>query len=952
MCLRYNGRKDFSCESICFRHTSANRPTGSQPAANVAPKRRLVPDSFLTAEKKDKTAMATASVLAAPPSPATCTDPTSTGTPLLDQLESFIKGLVSPAPTQALDLGRLGAQVPGLQPLLHRLPGDCTHITGLQLVPAPGSLTLTGTLMVCAVPFHVTAVCTVAGSGVQLVLTGTQDEAPLTLLALLSHLGHDAPHTPDVSLTGLSLTLGTDKGDFALNGTANWPIPFANTPSLTVAASVALTSTTATITGTFLLDTQTFNVTCNLAKNANSLEAIWTNHSFGLTWDSVLTAAGIPTKDHVLPAGFAGPKFTHLELLLDFSDRSLTFAAETDAGVDACLVVQRAASGWGFLLGVHQGKGPFQFESISKDLAVFDILGVEKAYLVAATHDVDSFVFPSDSSATNCPPPVDAIPLKTGLNLGAQLTFPDGPDEAHVLHKLFGELPALSLSGSLNLPAHVTLTASMGQSLLIPKSSVQLLAPTISIGLNGPKFSAAVRTGIIVPLGGGQTPLTLNGSLSIDTTQAEFTGNAAADFTVNAPFGLHGLVLQDVGGSIGIAFDPDPGFSVGLEVGFALGGVLQPGETLAFDFDISPETLSVEPVYLYAKVSQPITLPLLVQTVAPSLDKLPDLFNDFSLNNLLLSYAQPPSQTLPDGTVLTGGYQFSASLQVFHFDMQAALNVTLPGGPGGTAGAAGVSGAFAMDPITWPGFSLTGVTTPGLSFSFSTAALSASAAGRAAVSKMFGVAPSNLPMVTAQGKVELLGAANAQVVFQLDADGLLFGLSVNASGNTLLLSCTVYQSTFSASCHVTFQLNAGFDLYVPVTNQYVGKLNVNANFDGGLTLLATTSGATLTLHGTFDGYTLPGGTFSASTDALKDLGSTVINRIRDQAEEVFKDVTGDSTKWAKLFKGGLITGADSVANDASNAFGQAVKGLSGTGSTLRNTGENALGKIGSVLGPL
>ncbi len=148
------------------------------------------------------------------------------------------------------------------------------------------SLTLAGTFSFQKVgkDFAVSAVCSLAASKtVQLVLSGTQGTQPITLRSLAEKLGHNTERLPDLTLTGLALTRGTNSGDFSLQGSGKWAIPFGNTPSITVLASVVMTSKTAMITGTFVAGGWTFNTICKLAKDADSLVATWTNHAAPLT---------------------------------------------------------------------------------------------------------------------------------------------------------------------------------------------------------------------------------------------------------------------------------------------------------------------------------------------------------------------------------------------------------------------------------------------------------------------------------------------------------------------------------------------------------------------------------------------------------------------------------------------------------------------------------------------
>jgi hypothetical protein len=229
--------------------------------------------------------------------------------------------------------------------------------------------------------------------------------------------------------------------------------------------------------------------------------------------------------------------------------------------------------------------------------------------------------------------------------------------------------------------------------------------------------------------------------------------------------------------------------------------------------------------------------------------------------------------------------------------------------------------------------SITGVTTPGLYFAFST-----------------GTANAPSPMVSGQAKVTILGATGSQVYITLNSSGLIFSIGVTAGSSQLTLNCSFIQQMLNASCHLQFNLNASFSLSVPGTGEYIGKIAVNTTFTGTLGLEVSAAGATLSLSGNFDGRTLPGGSYTAPTNALQDVAVTVTNRITAQAELVFTDITLNPSKWASLVSSGVITDADKAKNDASSAFGQAWSSLTSALTNAGNTIVKGVEGLGKDLG--
>ncbi len=169
---------------------------------------------------------------------------------------------------------------------------------------------------------------------------------------------------------------------------------------------------------------------------------------------------------------------------------------------------------------------------------------------------------------------------------------------------------------------------------------------------------------------------------------------------------------------------------------------------------------------------------------------------------------------------------------------------------------------------------------------------------------------------------EVHAAVNANV----DQNGFGFGLDFDVGNiDKFTLNCTLHgKDHFAASSAVKIGIDAQVGP-VHVNGHDCGHLHLVTRVDGNLAVTLDPSQFSLTLDGNFDfqgaKFATPHLALNMAPARLAALPPRLIEMISGQADQIFQQLFADGTRWAKLVKHGIVTGAGDVATTLKDAYG-------------------------------
>lgn len=517
---------------------------------------------------------------------------------------------------------------------------------------------------------------------------------------------------PNFSVKALSFTANTASKSFTFSGdvSTKWSIPLgAARPSIEVDFSVDSTVKNGARTfqgfveGTLEIG-QHFDVRYDFGAGVSILKGTWKqsgNETIG--YKDVGDALNISTSPVTPPKpGMPDLGLVRADLEIDFATEAVTLDAKTDK-LGGCAAFVRASKGatvgpevtsegWGFVFGVALNQG-WTFSKLPKlgpELKEFDFLSFKDASLVIATRKEkitgdDIPVLPDVS-----------MEVVAGLNFGAHIDFSNaskpGSGRADNLHYLLGG-DDVFLQGAIGRNLRQTkFTATLEGSVPLPvsKSDIRLGDPFVRVSA-APALSLGGHLKLPIPsehrsdaLATAAPPATnkvdIEGYFLIDAEEADFTVNARFDGDVDHPVGFQGVVLTDIGGSIGMAFEP-VGADFKLLATFQIRKPDDPKpryqstDEFAFAFNVNPEEYFY-PEYLYVKMST-LDLDVIFAALVPHVDLPKPIGSGIRFTDTFVYFCDEPNFQLPDGTTAEVGFGFNGDVHVFDvFEGTAGVMIT------------------------------------------------------------------------------------------------------------------------------------------------------------------------------------------------------------------------------------------------------------------------------------
>lgn len=482
-------------------------------------------------------------------------------------------------------------------------------------------------------------------------------------------------------------------------------------------------------------------------------------------------------------------------------------------------------------------------------------------------------------------------------------------------------------------------------------SSLTINKPTVTIDINPLfKFIVFTVTGDI-PFNIFNKQFEADLSMVLDNIEANFGVVIKGDKTsLPAPPVMKGVHFDAFGVGIGIIFEP-PSAAIGLQGQFHIG---EPG-------DQSIVALADDRFVVVCQIIEEVPNPLYISFYVPQLH-LTDVYTLFTnaqcpvqvpvlFTDLAFKWSENPMEpvALPDGTLSSMGYGFSAAAEIFDFHFYGDVEIDLSNG---------VKADIEMAPLSLGGiFSINGDGT-GVSIKVDasgnpiknnqliTKAAQKQALQNSTTSQL--VVPGGpvlkiqtlaSPFLHLNGSVSLFEVENWHIEADVTTSGITFEVGFEGV-LTSKMTCTL--SDFH-NLRASFQFGINDTISLPpVAGISLGSIHLEAMVGAHFALVTSLSDISLSVGGSFDfeGLTRNFGDFGvdAHIQAVSDLISSIVKGIENDAGELFSDLINEAGAWADKVKQDVITGVDSVAHVLQGAFNQSADQVA---STMRDAGFEA-----------
>jgi hypothetical protein len=646
--------------------------------------------------------------------------------------------------------------------------------------------------------------------------------------------------------------------------------------------------------------------------------------------------------------------------------------------------------------------GNFSLSMLDASLgSELDFLSLVNGYIVFATSAYPNFV------PTQGPLKGTTLNLAQGLNFGAQLSFPPNkpasPMQANLATLLNDSTPLIY--GSV-AKGNVSISATLATIPFFRKMA--LSNPALTVQYVSKNLSAQISAGFVIPIPGTTTPLTITASINLSDASLKLVADMQTIVAIPAPYGLNGIVLRQLGFDAGLAeTEGEPGIDLGASGTMSFSGDMGTAatdmNTFGFGANITPETLSVEPIYFYFYLGQTIDLKTLLNTIDP---KIPDpaIATEIQVSQAQFYYVQPGGATDDNGDSLNAGLAMGGQISAFGFNMSCSLALGSPSIPSSASSSTAPSAAGYLifeNPISFPGSLLSVVesilptasqtvttkikslqswmntlapgapspATPsstelvlitgasanvGPSFAFNTSALSSPSQSSP------GLSAGQLASEAMQ--VWILGANCLNVNGSLSTAGLVFDFQVKIGGALQTLTCTLNNAglTVVSQSLVPFNVGGLATLFSGGIN--LGQLNFAGTISGSLSLTVGPEGGAFSLDIQLAMQNVPPQSlkirFAATPTDFVDFAETLATQIKQQANTLFSSFLPDLEGWASAGiyaaasyvegqAGDIATAVKTTGNDA---LSYAKSHWNSLDSNVSKSGKSLLDEIRSAFG--
>ncbi len=383
------------------------------------------------------------------------------------------------------------------------------------------------------------------------------------------------------------------------------------------------------------------------------------------------------------------------------------------------------------------------------------------------------------------------------------------------------------------------------------------------------------------------------------------------------PMGLKGVKLDELGGEIGMVVAP-PGVNVGVTGRFHIGEQRIGANEFTIVLLIIPGEPIPDPLMLSIFIEQ-LTVETAIIAVQGKPDpSVPKFLQDIKAENLWLYWCQEPVM-LPDGTFAQPGFGFNGFLDVLGWQAHACLLASPENGVSGEAQMEAINlqdvvkiGGKSTPPVKMLMEQVNGQWVPVRRQSTELSKdgdryKSAPAPGAQerevipAGGALLKINSKHSPYAEAIVDAELFGQLSTDVHLEVTGGGgsLEVHLGVGSDAS-MTLKGTIKESGFQGEADFQVHLDADFD--IDILGQSF-EVDLDSSIDLEMGLKITGDSFSMKLDGSFeyDGFDLTMPTLHIGTrfTDLEELPGKIGEHIKDNAEEIFKDVFGEVVKLLK-----------------------------------------------------
>ena len=574
----------------------------------------------------------------------------------------------------------------------------------------------------------------------------------------------------------------------------------------------------------------------------------------------------------------------------------LDLDAKTSWG-EAELLVKDDGGDWGAAFGIDL-ESTVKLSSISSDLGAFDDLSFTDSAIIIADFDDESLTIAGITGV------IKGIEFRSTLSLNA--SSKSGSALTAIVNELAKSLSGTPIGISIDLSADdFKLEATIANDFSMPRySKLTLSGVTLSIDTTpSAALSGHLNVPVTIPASPKVTSLGVDGAISF--TYSAGTGSVEAtlnsDTIINAPFGIKGVKLEDVGVGMDFSFGAETGAGLTFEGEFMLGSKQLDEKfaiTLDFDDDLpNPSLLYVE--------SQNLSLSTLFDALISSSIKLPSVLSGFEFKDLIFYWCDR-AQVLPDGTSCDIGVGYNAAINFWGFDTYSALMVSEDSGISGMASIDPISLLDGKISVTGDGKAGHGVKAGGAYFDFDTSKESFDASLDA---KIFGL-------------TEDVSAAISSDSFKISMETNLGFLDDKIEVHFSSLTDMGFSSSVDVDINVKPTIKIG--------SWKLGKIHVDSSLSGAISVTVSGSSFKASVSGSFKWNSHSFGfkyDVSEHLSDLKDLASAIEKTILSEAESIFSDYFKEVGNYIDAIGKGILTGGDFILNVLYHVYEHSVSGV-------------------------
>ncbi|KAL5371111.1 hypothetical protein DPSP01_014483 [Paraphaeosphaeria sporulosa] len=474
-------------------------------------------------------------------------------------------------------------------------------------------------------------------------------------------------------------------------------------------------------------------------------------------------------------------------------------------------------------------------------------------------------------------------------------------------------------------------------------ASLTINKPTATIDIN-PLFKFVVFTVM------GSIPFNIFGkafeadaSMLVDNLEAAVGVVIKGDNTsLPGPPAMQGVHFDEFGVNIGLFFEP-PGDALGLSGKFHI-GTPGSGSQVALDDDTFAVVCQVvddvpNPLYVSFYVPQMHLMDVLtVFTNTKTPLDVPVSFTDLSFK-----WSENPMEpvALPDGSLSSMGYGFSAAANILAFSFYGDVEIDLNNG---------LTADIEMAPLALGSLFSMGGDGTGVSIKVDasgnpiknnqlpTTAAQQQALKSATMKQL--VAPGGpvlklqtlaAPFLHVNGHVSLFEVDKAALTAVITTTGITFEVDFGELLTTVMSCALVNPNNLAAA----FQFGINQNISLPsIAGVSLGSILLQTTASAHFNLSTSPSDVILQVGGNFnfEGLNRSLGEFTvdAHIQKITELLSAIINFIEQEAKSLFNDLLATGLDWAAKVKQGAIAAIDPVASVLKNAYGQTADQVAST----------------------